>query len=101
MLDLAHRRKLGLTILESLIVLLVCVILAWVVVPIALVRMGWKEAGAMVVTEGDKAPVSKGPQLDPKVLKPRVEGVEVPQVIVPGAEKLKPPPSLPEKSPPN
>ena len=91
MLDLAHRKKLGLTILESLIVLLVCAILGWIVVPIVMVRMGWKEAGAMVVTEGDKAPVSQGPQLDPKVFRPRVEEIEVPQVITPQAEKLSPP----------
>jgi hypothetical protein len=74
----------GLTILESLVVMTVCVVLLWVVVPVGMVRFGYKEAGAMVVTEGDKAPEYKGPPINPDVMKPRVDGVPKPRVLPDG-----------------
>lgn len=71
----------GLTILESLVVMAVCIILLWIVVPVGMVRMGWKEAGTMVVTEGDKAPDDKGVALPPDALKPRVQEIQKPRVL--------------------
>lgn len=70
----------GLTILESLVVMAVCLILLWIVLPIGLIRMGYKKAGVMVVTDGDKAPEYQGDALDPDVLKPRVH--KIPKTIV-------------------
>lgn len=58
----------------------VCIVLLWVVVPVAMVRLGYKEAGRMVVREGDKAPDDKGEALNPEMFKPRVE--EIPKVRV-------------------
>lgn len=72
-MKLMLKNRMGMTVMESVVLLLLCGILAWVVVPILMIRMGWKDAGAMVVTEGDKAPDYIGEPLDPKVLKPRVE----------------------------
>jgi hypothetical protein len=75
------KNRSGLTILESLAVMAICVVLLWIVVPVGMVRLGWKEAGAMVVTEGDKAPEYKGAPIDPKLLKPRVEEIQKPRVL--------------------
>ncbi len=83
------------TVLESIVVMLLCVVIFWIVFPIAMVRLGWKEAGSMVVVDGDKAPQSSGPQLDPKILKPRVTGVEAPRVIEPGPQSVGPSPTIP------
>jgi hypothetical protein len=83
----------GLSLLESLAVIIVCVVLLWIVVPVAMVKLGIKEAGAMVVTDGDRAPEFKGVPLDPEILKPRVEKVTRPDVVPVRPTKL--PPSLP------
>lgn len=88
----------GLTILESLVVIMVCVILLWVVVPVAMVRLGWKEAGAMVVTEGDKAPEYKGTPLNPDVMKPRLENLPKPAVL-PDSQFVPRAPTPPKKNP--
>ena len=92
------KNKKGLTILESLVVMAVCIILLWIVVPVAMVRLGWKEAGAMVVTEGDKAPDDKGVPLPPDALKPRVEEVQKPRVLQ-DSQFLRPAPTTPKKNP--
>lgn len=88
----------GLTILESLVVMAVCVILLWIVVPVCMVRLGYKEAGAMVVTEGDKAPEYKGAPVDPNVLKPRMENLPKPAVM-PDSQFLPQAPTTPKKNP--
>lgn len=88
----------GLTILESLVVMTVCVILLWIVVPVLMVRLGYKEAGAMVVTEGDKAPEYKGPEVDPSVMKPRVENLPKPAVL-PDSQFIPMAPITPKKKP--
>ena len=86
------KNRFGMTMLESVVLLLLCAILAWVVVPILMIRIGWKDAGAMVVTEGDKAPEFTGEPIDPQVLKPRVE-ISVPTVPVkPPLGEIPPPP---------
>ncbi|OYW75811.1 MAG: hypothetical protein B7Z37_11505 [Verrucomicrobia bacterium 12-59-8] len=89
----------GLTILESLVVMTVCVVLLWVVVPVGMVRFGYKEAGVMVVTDGDKAPEYKGPPMDPDVLKPRVKELPMPRVL-PDTQFLPTPPIIPPKKNP-
>lgn len=91
------KNKIGLTILESLVLLLVCIVLLWVSVPIVMVRMGWKEAGAMVVTDGDRAPDYKGAPLDPAVLQPRLRNIQKPEIVIPGPEVLPAPPPGPAK----
>lgn len=88
----------GLTILESLVVMVVCVLLLWIVIPVCMVRLGWKEAGAMVVTEGDKAPEYKGEPLDPDILKPRVDNVTKPRVLPENQTLPKAPNTPPKKS---
>ena len=88
----------GLTILESLVVMAVCVILLWIVVPVCLVRLGYKQAGAMVVTEGDKAPVYEGTSLNPDVLKPRIENLPKP-LVMPESQFLPKVPTTPKKNP--
>ncbi len=82
----------GLTILESLVVILICIALLWVAVPILMIRMGWKDAGAMVVTEGDKAPQFES---TPMLLKPRVGEIEKPKLVVPTQKDLQRPPDIP------
>lgn len=88
----------GLTILESLVVMAVCVILLWIVVPVCMVRFGWKEAGVMVVTEGDKAPAYEGAPLNPDAMKPRLEKLPKPAVM-PESQFLPPFPTPPKKKP--
>lgn len=88
----------GLTILESLVVMTVCVILLWVVVPVLMVRLGYKEAGAMVVTEGDRAPEYRGPPIDPSVMKPRLDNLPKPEVL-PDSQFLPKAPVTPQKKP--
>lgn len=88
----------GLTILESLVVMAVCVILLWIVVPVTLVRLGYWEAGAMVVTEGDKAPEFKGVPVDPDVMKPRLENLARPAVL-PDSQNIPKAPNAPKKHP--
>ena len=89
----------GLTILESLAVMAICLVLLWIVVPVGMVRLGWKEAGAMVVTEGDKAPEYKGAPLDPNLLKPRVDEIQKPRVL-PDSQFLPKAPNTPPKKNP-
>jgi len=89
----------GLTILESLVVMAVCVILLWIVVPVCMVRLGYWEAGEMVVTEGDKAPESKGTPLDPDVLKQRLENLPRPAEM-PESQYLPKAPTTPPKNNP-
>lgn len=89
----------GLTILESLVVMAVCIILLWIVVPVGMVRLGWKEAGAMVVTEGDKAPDDKGAPLPPDALKPRLDDIKKPRVLE-DSQFLRPAPNTPAKKNP-
>lgn len=89
----------GLTILESLVVMAVCIILLWIVVPVGMVRLGWKEAGAMVVTEGDKAPDDKGVPLPPDALKPRLDDIKKPRVLE-DSQFLRPAPNTPAKKNP-
>lgn len=84
--------RMGLTVLESLVVILICIALLWVAVPILMIRMGWKDAGAMVVKEGDKAPQFEGA---PMVLKPRVGEIETPKLVVPTQKDLQSPPNIP------
>jgi hypothetical protein len=91
------KNRIGLTILESLVLMTVCIVLLWVSIPIVMVRLGWKDVGAMVVTEGDKAPDYKGVPLDPSVLQPRVKEIEKPVIVVPDAGFLPKPPSEPAK----
>jgi hypothetical protein len=86
----------GLTILESLVVMSVCLVLLWIVIPVSMVRFGWKEAGAMVVTEGDKAPEYKGEPLDPQLLKPRVDDIKKPRVL-PDSQFIPKAPNTPPK----
>lgn len=87
----------GLTILESLVVMAICVILLWIVVPVGMVRFGYKEKGAMVVTEGDSAPENKDLNIDPDVFKPRVESIPKPAVL-PESQFI-PRPPVPPKQP--
>ena len=87
----------GLTILESLAVMAVSVGLLWVAVPVLMVRLGYKDAGTMVVTEGDKAPDYKGEPLPPDVLKPRVEISPKFKIIGGDHDSPSPPPALPKK----
>jgi hypothetical protein len=91
------KNQMGLTLLESLVVMLICIILLWVVIPVVLVREGWKEAGSMVVTEGDKAPENRRAPLDPEILKPRVKKMEPDEVITSGSTDLPVAPGLPQK----
>lgn len=86
----------GLTILEALVVMAVCIILLWIVIPVGMVRLGWKEAGDMVVTEGDKAPEYKGAPTDPDVLKPRVDEIQKPRIL-PESQILPKAPVTPKK----
>jgi hypothetical protein len=88
----------GLTILESIVVMTTCLILLWTVVPVCMVRLGYKEAGAMVVTEGDKAPEYKGPEIDSSVMKPRLENLPRPAVM-PDSQLLPAAPPTPKKNP--
>lgn len=88
----------GLTIVESLVVMAVCVILLWIVVPVAMVRLGYKEAGVMVVREGDRAPTDPGTLLDPEVLKPRIENLPKPAVL-PDSQFVPRAPVTPKKDP--
>lgn len=88
----------GLTVLESLVVMAVCLILLWVVVPVSLVRLGYQKAGVMVVTDGDKAPEYIGQALDPDVLKPRVTEVQRPRVL-PDSQTVPSPPVPPKQNP--
>jgi hypothetical protein len=74
------------------------VILLWIVVPVGMVRLGYKQAGAMVVTEGDRAPVYKGPPVDPSVMKPRMENLPKPRVL-PDSQFLPKAPTTPKKNP--
>lgn len=76
----------------------VCVILLWIVVPVCMVRLGYKEAGAMVVTEGDKAPEYKGLPVDPSVMKPRIENLPKPAVL-PDSQLLPRAPMPPKQNP--
>jgi hypothetical protein len=75
------KNRSGLTILEALVVMTVCVVLLWIVIPVGMVRLGWKDAGTMVVTEGDKAPEYEGEPLDLEVLKPRVDKMQKPRLL--------------------
>ncbi len=90
------KNRSGLTILEALVVMAVCVVLLWIVIPVGMVRLGWKEAGAMVVTEGDKAPEYKGVPIDPQLLKPRVDEIEKPRVL-PDSQFIPKAPNTPPK----
>lgn len=92
------KNRSGLTILEALVVMMVCIILMWVVIPVGMVRLGWKEAGAMVVTEGDKAPDFKGESIDPDILKPRVDKLQKPRVLPDNQFIPKAPVTPPKKS---
>jgi hypothetical protein len=89
----------GLTILESIVVMAVCVLLIWIVVPVCMVRFGFMEAGVMVVTEGDKAPEYKGGAIDPDVMKPRFENLPKPAVLPDSQFIPRPPPTPAKKNP--
>lgn len=93
------KNRSGLTILEALVVMTVCIVLLWIVVPVGMVRLGWKEAGAMVVTEGDKAPEYKGAPLDLKVMRPRVDEIQKPRVLPDSQFTPKAPNTPPKKNP--
>lgn len=93
------KNRSGLTILEALVVMAVCIILLWIVVPVGMVRLGWKEAGKMVVTEGDKAPEYKGEPLEPDALKHRVNELPKPRVL-PDSQFLPKAPNTPAKKNP-
>ncbi len=93
------KNRSGLTILEALVVMAVCVVLLWIVIPVGMVRLGWKEAGAMVVTEGDKAPEYKDEPLELDVLKPRVDEMQKPRVL-PDSQYVPTAPNTPPKKNP-
>lgn len=85
--------KSGLTILESLIVIFASILLLWVVLPVLLVRYGYKEAGIMVATEASKTIENA----DEALLQSRIKDVEKPTVI----KSILPPkeaPSLPART---
>jgi len=52
----------------------------------------------MVVTEGDKAPEYKGPEIDSSVMKPRLENLPRPAVM-PDSQLLPAAPPTPKKNP--
>lgn len=91
------KNQMGLTVLESLVVMLICITLLWVAIPVFMVREGWKEAGSMVVTEGDKAPKNGRAPFDPEILKPRVQKIEPEEVITSGPKEQPVGPGLPKK----
>lgn len=93
------KNRSGLTILEALVVMTASVVLLWIVIPVGMVRLGWKKAGAMVVTEGDKAPEYKGEPLDSDVFKPRVLEIEKPRVLPDSQFVPKAPNTPPKKTP--
>lgn len=93
-----RKNSLGLTVLESLVVMAVCVVLLWVVVPVAMVRLGYKEAGSMVVIDNDKAPEGNHPQIDSTVMKPRVDDIVRPRVL-PDSQEVPRAPVAPKKNP--
>ncbi|WP_395731834.1 hypothetical protein [Prosthecobacter sp.] len=93
------KNRSGLTILEALVVLVASIILLWIVIPVGMVRLGWKEAGVMVVTEGDKAPEYKGEPLEDSILKPRVDEIPKPRIL-PDSKTVPPVPATPPKKNP-
>ncbi|MFZ2276469.1 MAG: hypothetical protein WAW39_01670 [Prosthecobacter sp.] len=93
------KNRSGLTILEALVVMTVSIVLLWIVIPVGMVRLGWKEAGSMVVTEGDKAPEYKGVPLELDVLKPRVDEVQKPRVLPDSQFVPRAPNTPPKKNP--
>ncbi len=82
----------GLTILEALIVILASVILLWVIVPVFLVRYGYKDAGIMVVTEGNKMHLNT----EDGVLRSRIKNVTKP-ILIDSGSAPKEIPTLPAK----
>ncbi|MBB5030492.1 hypothetical protein [Prosthecobacter vanneervenii] len=93
------KNRSGLTILEALVVMTVSIVLLWIVIPVSMVRLGWKEAGAMVVTEGDKAPEYQGEPLSLDVLKPRVDDLQKPRVLPDSQFVPRAPNTPPKKNP--
>ena len=76
----------------------VSVVLLWIVVPVGMVRLGYKEAGKMVVTQDDQAPEDNEHALPPNAFKPRVD--EIPKVRVLMDSQLVPKaPSPPKQDP--
>lgn len=76
-----NKSEKGLTILEALIVILTSVFLLWVIIPVLLVRYGYKDAGIMVVTEGVKNDLTT----DNELLRSRIKTISKPIVIDSGS----------------
>lgn len=86
-------KRRGLTIFESVVLIVTCAVLLWVIVPVLLVRGGFKEAGAMVVNEGEASASTP----DKSVLESRITVPPKREVIA--NDKDPAPPTLPKRAP--